>query len=78
MSEIAELRQDVRNMHTDMHTLHVDVHRILGTRLTKDEFAKRLKISRRTLYSRIESGSVPRPRSDGLWLLADVIEWERA
>lgn len=72
MSEatIEDLRQDVRS-------LHVDLHRILGTRLTKDELAKRLKISRRTLYNRIESGSVPRPRSDGLWLLADIIEWER-
>jgi len=71
VSELAELRQDVRD-------LHIDLHRILGTRLTKDEFAKRLKISRRTLYSRIESGSVPRPKSDGLWLLADIIQWERA
>jgi len=46
-----------------------------GSRLTRTEFADRLNIHPRTLAVRIKNGTVPKPK-DGMWLLADVIEWE--
>lgn len=46
-----------------------------GSRLTRKEMAQRLRIHTRTLAERIDNGSVPPPK-DGMWLLADVIEWE--
>lgn len=72
MSEatIEEVRQELKG-------LREDLHRILGTRLNRDQFAERLRVSSRTLYSRIENGSVPHPGPDGRWLLADIMEWER-
>ena len=72
MSEatIEEVRQELKG-------LREDLHRILGTRINRDQFAERLKVSSRTLYSRIGNGTVPHPDPDGKWLLADIMEWER-
>lgn len=46
-----------------------------GERLTRAEFAARLRIHPRTLAERIKAGSVPGPK-DGMWYLADIIDWE--
>jgi predicted DNA-binding transcriptional regulator AlpA len=71
------MSEAIDKLSQDMRSLREDFHRMLGTRLTREQFAERLNISTRTLYNRIESGSVPRPGPDGRWLLSDVMEWER-
>ena len=66
MSELAELRQDVRD-------LHIFVLRILGTRLSKAELAKELSISPRTLDKRVSLGIIRKPLFRK-WLAADLME----
>ncbi len=52
--------------------------RALGTRITREQLAQRLGIHRNTLRQRLASdGTMPRPGSDGKWLLSEVIEWEQ-
>ena len=60
----------------EIRSLRLDMTKILGTRLDKEAMANRLGVTRRTLYNRIQSGSVPNPGTDGKWLLADVMVWE--
>ena len=51
---------------------------MLGTRLNHNQLAERLGIHRNTLRQRLASdGTMPRPGSDGKWLLSEVIEWEQ-
>jgi predicted DNA-binding transcriptional regulator AlpA len=60
----------------ELRSLRVDINRMQGTRLTNKTMAERLGVTTRTLYNRIQSGSVPHPGPDGTWLLAEVMEWE--
>ena len=51
--------------------------RALGTRITREQLAQRLGIHRNTLRTRLASDmTMPRPGSDGRWLLSEVLEWE--
>lgn len=61
----------------EIQALRQELHLITGTRLNREQLSDRLCITTRTLYSRIENGSVPRPGRDGRWLLSDIMEWER-
>lgn len=48
-----------------------------GTRLSKQQLADRLKVHRNTLNNMLDRDRrMPRPGSDGKFLLADVIAWE--
>ena len=69
MTEIAELAHEVRSLRSE-------VSRMLGTRLTKAEMAKRLGVSYPTLRDWVAKGKVPPPGLGGKWMLADVQEWE--
>lgn len=60
----------------EIRGLRLDMAKILGTRLDKEAMANRLGVTTRTLYNRIQAGSVPRPGPDGKWLVADVMAWE--
>lgn len=52
--------------------------RALGTRITREQLAQRLGVHRNTLRNRMASdGAMPRPGSDGKWLLSEVLEWEQ-
>lgn len=51
---------------------------MLGTRLDRGQLAERLGIHRNTLAKRLATDrTIPRPGSDGKWLLSEVIEWEQ-
>ncbi len=52
--------------------------RVQGARLTRQEIETRLRVSPVTLRNRIRDGQFPPPKSDGKWMLSDVIEWERS
>lgn len=59
----------------------IDVVRSLcnqsGTRITRQQLADRLKVHRNTLANMLaRDRRMPRPGSDGKWLLADIIAWE--
>lgn len=68
MSELAELRQDVRSLRETVLTL-------LNRRLSRQDMADRLGVTTRTLARMIDAGKVPPPR-DGKWLLSEVVQWE--
>jgi len=72
------MSQSIEQISQDVRGLREEFHRMMGTRLTREQLAERLSVSTRTLYNRIEGGSVPRPGPDGRWLLSDVMEWERS
>jgi predicted DNA-binding transcriptional regulator AlpA len=67
----------VEALYEEIRALRVDMNRLLGIRLNHQAMADRLGVTRRTLYNRIQAGSVPRPGPDGTWLVADVLNWER-
>lgn len=50
--------------------------KLTGARLTRAQMLERLGVSSNTLTARVRSGQVPKPGSDGKWLLAEVVEWE--
>lgn len=54
----------------------VAMAKITGARLTRAQMLERLGVSSNTLTARVRSGQVPKPGSDGKWLLAEVVEWE--
>ena len=62
-------------IYEEIRSLRIELHRITGTRLNHEAMAARLGVTKRTLYNRIQNGSVPRP-TDGTWLVAEVMEWE--
>lgn len=68
MTEIAELRQDVRSLEITLHRLH-------GTRLCKDELARELGVSTKTVERRVELGVIRAPLM-GKWLMCDLLENE--
>lgn len=60
----------------ELKALRKDVNKLAGTRLDQEAFANRLGVSKRTLYNRVQAGSVPLPDPDGKWLLANIMDWE--
>lgn len=68
MSELAELRQDVRSLRDTVLTL-------LNRRLSRQDMADRMGVTTRTLARMIDAGKVPQP-VNGKWLLSEVVEWE--
>lgn len=50
---------------------------VLGTRLDREEVAKRLRKDPHTVTRWVRSGRFPAPKG-GTWLLADIVEWERS
>lgn len=60
----------------ELQSIRADINRLLGIRLDQEAMASRLGVTKRTLYNRIQSGTVPRPGTDGKWLLSSVMEWE--
>lgn len=60
----------------ELRNIRLDMARMLGTRLDREAMADRLGITQRTLYNRIQAGSVPRPDPDGKWRLSEVMAWE--
>lgn len=52
------------------------IARLMGSRLTREEMADRLRISTKTLTDRVRRGLAPSPATDGKWLLSEVLEWE--
>ena len=71
MTEIAELRQDVRSLQQMISVLCNQ----MGARLNREQMCDRYKVSRNTLTRMIETGKVPRP-VNGKWLLSEVVEWD--
>lgn len=71
MSELAELRQDVRSLRQTIAVLCNQ----MGTRLSREQMCDRYQVSRNTLTRMIETGKVPRP-VNGKWLLSEVVEWD--
>jgi predicted DNA-binding transcriptional regulator AlpA len=67
---------NVEALFAEIRAIRVDMLKLLGTRLTNEAFAARLGVTRRTLYNRIQAGTVPRPGPEGTWFLHEVIEWE--
>ncbi len=49
--------------------------RLTGARLTLAQMSERLGISSKTLTTRVRGGALPRPGSDGKWLVAELLEW---
>ncbi|WP_431276208.1 helix-turn-helix transcriptional regulator [Variovorax ureilyticus] len=54
----------------------VQMAKMTGARLTRAQMLERLGVSSNTFTARVRSGQVPKPCSDGKWLLSEVIEWE--
>lgn len=50
--------------------------RVRGDRLTRAEMCERLGVTSHTITYRVRRGDLPKPGTDGKWLLAEVIEWE--
>lgn len=51
---------------------------MLGTRLNRQQMADRLGVHRNTLANRLATDrAMPRPGTDGKWLLSNVIAWEQ-
>ena len=49
-----------------------------GDRLSHAQFAAYLGIHRNTLRKRLDADhTMPRPGTDGKWLLSEVIEWQK-
>lgn len=50
---------------------------MLGPRLDREQLAQRLGVHRNTLRHRLATdASMPRPGSDGRWLLCEIVELE--
>lgn len=50
---------------------------MLGTRLDRGQLAERMGVHRNTLTKRLTTDrTMPRPGTDGKWLLTEVIQWE--
>ena len=47
-----------------------------GSRLSRADMCRRLDVTPKTLSKRIITGHVPRPGTDGKWLLSEVVEME--
>lgn len=48
-----------------------------GSRLTRAQLSHRLGIHRNSLNVRLaQDRTMPRPGTDGKWLLSEIIEWE--
>jgi predicted DNA-binding transcriptional regulator AlpA len=67
---------NLETIHQEIQALRLDITKLMGTRLNHEAMADRLGVTRRTLYNRIQAGTVPRPNADGVWLLSDVMTWE--
>jgi len=52
------------------------IAKLMGSRLTREEMAARLRISTKTLTDHVRRGLAPSPATDGKWLLSEVLEWE--
>lgn len=74
MSE-TELSAELRSMREAVKNMEVSLHIILGTRLTREQYAARRGESLATFDRANSAGKIP-PSKDGKWLVADVIEWE--
>jgi hypothetical protein len=49
----------------------------MGLRLNREQLCERLGVHRNTLAKRIREPGFPMPDKHGVWLLADVMQWER-
>jgi len=50
---------------------------MMGARLTREQLAERLGVSRQTIWNRLKTDvKFPRPGKDGKFLLSDVVAWE--
>lgn len=54
----------------------VAMAKLAGVRLTRAEVLERLRVSRNTLTSYIDTKDFPTPGRDGKWLLSEIVEWE--
>jgi len=63
-------------IHERFNRMEQLIFKLVGTRLTREEMADRLRISTKTLLAYTREGKVPTPAADGKWLLSEVLEWE--
>lgn len=69
---IDDLRQDVRSLQATIAALCSQ----MGARISREQMCDRYQISRNTLATRVKAGTVPRPGTDGKWLLSELVEFE--
>lgn len=69
----AEIIQRLELLTNAIHALT----QAMGVRLTRAQMCERLKISRNTMTKRLKEPGFPLPDKHGVWLLADVMQWER-
>lgn len=50
--------------------------RMQGARLTRAQMLARYGVCNKTLNVRIARGAIPKPGTDGQWLLSEVMEFE--
>lgn len=75
MTEIAELRQQVRTLTSAI----IAMSRTQGTRLSRTELAYRLDVHPNTITRWLqEDNNFPRPDKTNKWRLADILKWEDA
>lgn len=78
MSDAQALASQVAQLTTSVQSMERLLTTMLGTRLSREQFAERLGVHRNTLRQRLATDrTMPRPGSDGKWLLSEIVEWEQ-
>jgi hypothetical protein len=67
-----QLVQEVRSLRETVLTLC----KYIGPHLSRDQMCARYDVSHSTLARRVKLGYLPKPGTDGKWLLSEVMEWE--
>lgn len=75
-----EVLAELRSIRANVEALQQQLAQVLkakGDRLNRAELARFLGIHRHTLRRRLDTDrTLPRPGTDGKWLLSEVLEWQ--
>ncbi len=78
MSKAQAIAQQLAELRATVHGFEQLLASVVGTRLTRDQLADRLKVHRNTIPRWMaEDVTFPRPDRHGKWLLSEVLEWEQ-